>query len=247
MATQQLYESLRELRLVGFELGLTKILETPDMVSLPFEDKLAFLLESESHERAQRKQRRLEKAAKIKQRQACIEDIDYVAKRGIDRSYLQTLCKCDWVIKNQFLIITGPTGVGKSWLGCALANQVIRLGYSVVYKRFSLLMEELEVARKDGSLPKLRAQLSKMKLLVLDDWAMAPLSAAGRQDLLELVEALSDSGALLITTQLPVSKWHEFIGEPTIADAIMDRIIHRSHRLELAGESMRKLDKVSGD
>jgi DNA replication protein DnaC len=241
MSEQQVYTNLQELRLQGMATALQHVQESPDKAALPLMDIMAFLTSEEVQFKAQKKRERLFKAAKLKQGHACIEDIDHLAKRGIDKGMFSTLCSCDWVNRNQFLIITGSTGTGKSWIACALANHVIRLSVSVLYQRFSLLMEELTTARKDGSLPRLRNHLSKYKLLILDDWAMAPLSAGNRQDLLELLEDRIGSGALIITTQLPVSKWHEYIGEPTIADAIMDRIIHRSHRLELHGESMRKI------
>lgn len=240
MSSQTLYDALASLKLTGASRALQQIDESPKLTKLGFESKLAMLLETEQHEREQRKQTRLFRAAKLKQPQACIEDIDYVANRGLDRSLMESLVQCDWAMKHQYLIITGSTGVGKSWLSCALGTQMIRMGHPVLYKRFSLLLEEMEIARRDGSLPKLRAQLAKVKLLILDDWAMAPLRGNNTQDLLELVEARSDAGALLITSQLPVAQWHEYIGEPTVADAIVDRIIHRAHRIELAGESMRK-------
>lgn len=241
---QSVFENLKILRLSGMSLALQKALESPDLSSMPLIDILAFLTCEEIQFKSQKKRERMFKAAKLKQGQACIEDIDYRAKRGIDKSYLATLSTCEWVMRNQFLIITGATGVGKSWLACALANQAIKFNISVLYKRFGLFMEELNIAYKDGSLPKLRLQLSKFKLLILDDWAMAPINERNRQDLLELIEERVEAGALIITTQLPVSKWHEYIGEPTIADAIMDRIIHRSHRLELHGESMRRVYKT---
>lgn len=238
---QSVFENLQTLRLSGMGDALQKVLVSPDMAAMPVLDVLAFMTCEEIQYKAQKKRERLFKAAKLKQGQACIENLDYVAKRGIDKGYFVTLSQCDWVYRNQFLIITGATGTGKSWIACAMANQAIKLNFPTLYKRFGLLMEELDIARKDGSLPKLRNHLSKFKLLVLDDWAMAPLNDNNRQDLLELMEDRIESGALIITTQLPVSKWHEYIGEPTVADAIMDRIIHRSHRLELHGESMRKV------
>ncbi|WP_281648513.1 IS21-like element helper ATPase IstB [Parendozoicomonas sp. Alg238-R29] len=240
MSTQQLINEVRELRLSGFLQALIRMLEIPDQMKLPFEDRLSLLLQAERLEREQRKQARLRRSAQIKQNTAYIEDVDYVAKRGFDRSAVESLCRCDWVTRNQFLLITGSTGTGKSWLACALANEAIRLGLSVLYKRFGLLLEELDIARKDGSLPKLRSHLTKVKLLVLDDWAMAPLTDTGRQDLLDLIEDRTGNGALIITSQLPVSEWHTYIEEPTLADAIMDRLIHRSHRLALSGSSMRK-------
>jgi len=237
---EQIKQLLVELKLNGFLQALLRLLESPDMQALSFEDKLSLLLTGERDERSHRKTIRLIKTAKIKQSNAYIEDIDYVAHRGIDASHLKTLNRCDWVLKHQFLLITGPTGIGKSWLACALANQIIRMGLPALYKRFGLLMEELAVAHRDGSLPKLRAQLSRARCLVIDDWAMAPINDLARQDLLELIEDRIDNGALIITSQLPVSQWHEYIGEATMADAIMDRIVHRSHRIELSGESMRK-------
>ena len=241
MSDQQVYTHLQELRLQGMAAALQQVQESPDKAALPLMDIMALLTCEEVQYKAQKKRERMFKAAKLKQGQACIEDVDHIAKRGIDKGKFSTLCTCEWITRNQFLIITGSTGTGKSWIACALANQTIRLGVTVLYQRFSLLMEELTTARKDGSLPKLRNHLAKFKLLILDDWAMAPLSEGNRQDLLELLEDRIGSGALIITTQLPVSKWHEYIGEPTIADSIMDRIIHRSHRLELHGESMRKV------
>ena len=237
---QSVFANLQALRLPGMSDALQKVLVTPDMAAMPLLDVLAFLTCEELQFKSQKKRERLFKAAKLKQGNACIENIDHLAKRGIDKGYFTSLTTCEWVTRNQFLIITGPTGVGKSWIACAFANEVIKRSESVLYKRFALLMEELDMAHRDGSLPKLRNQLAKFKLLILDDWAMAPLNARNRQDLLELIEERIESGALIITTQLPVSEWHSYIGEPTVADAIMDRIIHRAHKLELHGESMRK-------
>jgi DNA replication protein DnaC len=241
---QSVFANFQTLRLFGMSDALQKVLVTPDMAALPIVDILAFLTCEEIQYKSQKKRERLFKAAKLKQGQACVENVDHLAKRGIDKGYLASLMNCEWITRNQFLIITGPTGVGKSWIACALANQAIKLNFPVLYKRFGLLMEELDISHKDGSLPRLRNFLSKFKLLILDDWAMAPLNDRNRQDLLELIEERVESGSLIITTQLPVSKWHEYLGEPTVADAIMDRIIHRAHRLELHGESMRKTYKA---
>lgn len=240
MSEQQVFENMQALRLSGMRIALQRVLETPELAAMSVIDILAFLTCEEIQYKSQKKRERLLKLAKLKQAQACVENIDHVAKRGIDKSHLSALCRGDWIVRNQFLLITGPTGVGKSWIACALANEAIKQNMSVLYKRFGLLMEELDIARRDGSLPKLRSQLSKFKLLVLDDWAMAPLTATGRHELLELVEERCGQGALVITSQLPVAQWHDYIGEPTVADAIMDRLIHRSHRLELHGGSLRK-------
>lgn len=237
---QSVFDNFQALKLVGMGQALEKLLVSPDMATMPLLDALAFLTCEEIQFKAQKKRERLFKLAKLKQGSACLENVDHLAKRGIDKGYFTTLTHCEWIARNQFLVITGATGVGKSWIACALANQAIKLNHSALYKRFGLLMEELDIARRDGSLPKLRLQLSKVKLLILDDWAMVPLSDRNRQDLLELIEDRIESGSLIITTQLPISKWHEYIGEPTLADAIMDRIVHRAHKLELHGGSMRK-------
>ncbi|MCG7928156.1 MAG: IS21-like element helper ATPase IstB [Candidatus Thiodiazotropha taylori] len=167
--------------------------------------------------------------------------MDYSTSRGLDRQVFANLTTCDWITKSLNTIITGPTGVGKTWIACALGQQAARKGMSVIYKRLSRLLEELEVAHGDGSLTKLRTKLAKMDLIILDDWALAPMTAKGRHELLELIDDRIGSGSILITSQLPIDQWHQYIGEPTIADAILDRIVHRSHKIELRGESMRKL------
>ncbi|QSX37104.1 IS21-like element helper ATPase IstB [Shewanella sedimentimangrovi] len=241
MLQQQTLAGLSELKLPGMAKAFQQQLDNPDATSLSFEVRLAQLIEAEQQERTQRKQDRMMRDARLKHGSACMEDIDYKANRGLDRSYLSTLANCEWIERHQFMLISGPTGVGKTWLACAFACQAVRKGYSVLYKRFSQLVEELDIARRDGSLPKLRSQLAKAKLLVLDDWAMVPLTTGSLYELLELIDDRCGISSLLVTSQLPVSQWHEYIGEPTLADAIMDRIIHRAHRLELHGESMRKL------
>lgn len=245
MNRQLIIDECQALGLRGIADAFVNLLESPDMRDLSFEDKLSYLLDAEVHQRTQRKQERLLKAARLKVAAACIEDIDYHAPRGLDRSYIASLKNGDWLQRNQYLLITGATGVGKTWLACAFGNLAIRLGHSVIYKRFPLLLEELDIAHRDGSLPKLRMQLSKAKLLILDDWGIATVNARGRQDLLEVIEERNGCCSLIITSQLPVNKWHEYLGEPTMADAILDRIIHRAHRIELSGGSMRKLHSLT--
>src|SRR5690606_2086545 len=178
--------------------------------------------------------------AKLKYPSAYPEDIDYVANRGLDRQMVASLLNCDWIDRFQHVVITGPTGVGKTHLGCTFAHQAARRGNRVLYCRQSRYLEEIEIARADGTLPKLRARVGRMKLLIIDDWGIAPLTPRARQDLLEVVEDRTSVGSLLITSQLPVEQWHDWIGEPTLADAILDRIVHRAHRITLRGDSLRK-------
>ncbi|WP_046005443.1 IS21-like element helper ATPase IstB [Pseudoalteromonas rubra] len=238
---QTVYDNLKALRLHGVSEALQKVLLTPQMCEWPLLDTLAYLTNAEMQSRDVKKRERLKRDARLKQSYACVENIDYQANRGIDKGYLATLITCDWISQNQFLVITGPTGVGKSWLACALANQAINQMRSVHYYRSGLLFEEMAIAHRDGSLPKLRNKLSRYKVIILDDFGLSPMSDGNRHDLLDLVEDRVESGSFIITSQLPVEQWHEYIGEATVADAIMDRIVHRAHIIQLHGESMRKL------
>lgn len=240
MAIHQILETLTELKLIGMKQALYQQQSHPAMQAQPFDERFGMLVYAEQHCREQKRQDRLLRMARLKHSTACVEEVDYQASRGVDRLYFAGLTQCNWITQHQHLLVTGPTGVGKTWLSCALAQQAVRLGFPVLFKRFPLLCEELDIAKRDGSLPKLRQQLTKVSLLVLDDWGAAPLSSVARYELLELIEARSGTGSLLITSQFPVDQWHSYIGELTVADAIMDRLIHRSHRLELHGDSLRK-------
>ena len=201
------------------------------------------MIDAESEDRDQRRLTRLLKAAKLKH-DACPENIDYRASRQLDRQVMSNLLTCDWIEKSLNILLTGPTGVGKTWLACALGQQAARKGYSVLYTHLTRLLEELEIAYGDGSLHRLRTRLARVRLLILDDWALAPLSARGRHELLEIIDDRVKKGSVLITSQLPLDQWHDYIGEPTIADAILDRLVHSSHKIELRGESMRKLKET---
>ena len=214
--------------------------------SMGFDERLGLITDAELNDRAQRREKRLLRGAKLKLPTACIEDLDYTKSRSLDRQVIASLTNCGWVDQGQHLIFTGPTGVGKTFAACAFGRQVIRMGKPVIYARTSRLLEELEIARADGRIPKLRLKLAKPAVLILDDWAMAPLQAQGRQDLLELIDDRTGRGSLILTSQLPVDQWHDYIGEPTLADAILDRILHRAHFVELQGESMRRRQPKGG-
>ena len=241
MLQQQTIDTLNGLKLYGMAAEFQRQLNSPELLDLAFEQRLGMLSDAEVHDKEQRRQDRALKAAKLAIPNACVEDIDYRKSRGLDKAYLQSLFSGEWVNRKQHVLITGSTGVGKSYIACALAHQGMRQGYSALFYRAPRLIEDMEIARLDGSLPKLRIRLMKFKLLVIDDWALSPLSPHSQQDLLEIIEDRTGKGSLIITSQLPISKWHDYIGEPTFADAIMDRIIHRAHKIELHGGSMRKV------
>ena len=176
---------------------------------------------------------------------ASVEDVDYHTARGLDRTLLRKLATGDWIGQHRNLLLTGPCGTGKSWLACALGHQACRDNLSVLYQRTPRLMAALALARGDGRYAKLLRSLARVSLLILDDWGPEPLAPEQRRDLLEIVEDRSDRGSLLITSQLPVERWYEIIGDPTLADAILDRIVHNAHRLQLRGDSLRKQTAVN--
>jgi DNA replication protein DnaC len=239
MLIQQTIEKYKKLRLYGMANFIDEQRSSTNTQALSFEEKVGLMADTEIQDKENRKIMRLEKAAKFKVN-ACPEDIDYSAHRSLDRQVFTNLITCDWIKKSLNTIITGSTGVGKTWLACALGQQATRKGYSVLYKRLSRLLEELEIAYGDGSLVQLRIKLSKIDLLILDDWAIAPLSTRGRHELLELVDDRIGNSSIMITSQLPMDKWYEYLGDPTIADAILDRLVHRAHKITLRGESLRK-------
>ena len=240
MLNQPTLEKLHALRLHGMAEGFRAQAEQKGITELSFEERFALLVDQQWTWRQNRAlERRLTKA-KLRHR-ASVEDIDFRSPRGLDRTLLRSLTQnSGWVREHQNIFLLGPTGIGKSFLGCALAEKACRDGFSALYTRATQLFRDLTLARADGSLRSLLARLARVDVLVVDDWAMAPLSDVERRDFLEICEDRYQMRSMILTSQLPVAKWHEQIGDPTLADSILDRIVHNAHRIEMRGESMRK-------
>ncbi len=231
---------LRTLKLDGLASGLEEQLTLPGMAGMSFEERMALLVDREVHCRNDRRLARLLKAARLKYGQANIEDIDSRPARGIDRREVMSLVLGDWVSAGYSILINGKTGTGKSWLACALAQYACRRGYSALYQRVPRLQEELRIRHGSGVFGKWLLQLAKTDVLILDDWGVGALDSATRSDLLEIIDDRAGNKATIITSQLPVDLWHAWIGDPTIADAILDRIMQRNHRFALTGDSLRQ-------
>ncbi len=232
-------EKLQTLRLSGMYKALIEQMKLPEVDTLSFEERLGLLADRELTERENRRLKTCLSQAKLKHN-ACLEDIDYRAPRGLDKALMLELGSCRWIHDRLNLIINGPTGVGKTWIACALAQKACREGYKALYLRLPRLFEQLSLAHGDGRFPKLMATFAKTDLIILDDWGLAKLTAEQRRDLLELLDDRHGHRSTLVTAQLPVNHWHEVIGDPTLADAILDRLIHNAYRINLKGESMRK-------
>jgi DNA replication protein DnaC len=239
MLNEQSLEKLYAMKLTGMADAFTEQLQQPDLNELSFEERFGLLVDRQWIFKEDRRMKRLLSNAKLRI-DACIEDIDYKTPRGIDKSVILRLASCDWIKQAQNVIIIGPTGVGKTYLACALANRACRSGLSAFYIRCPRLFHDVALARADGSYPKLMNKLSKAKVLVIDDLGLAPLDDPQRRDLLEIIEDRQGLTSTVLASQLPVKNWHENIGDPTIADAILDRLVHNAHRINLKGTSMRK-------
>lgn len=238
-------DRLRQMRLYGMVKALDTLARHPERGQLSFDDQLAILLEEEAAERANSALANRLRRARLRQ-QACLEDIDWRAQRGLDRALVRELASCRWLREHRPVLITGPTGVGKTWLACALGNQAAREGHSVRYTRLVRLLDELATARLAGSSARLLRTLARVELLVIDDWAMTELTAAQRLDLMEVVDDRHERGSTILATQVPVDRWHAAIGDPTYGDAILDRLVNGAHRIELRGESMRRARGKAG-
>jgi len=250
MLTHPTTDRLRELGLVGMARALEEQRRHADAADLGFEDRLAMLVERDASERDTKRLATQLRFAGLRQ-QATPEEVDHRAARGLDRGLFQKLTNGEWIERHQDLLVTGPTGTGptgtgptgtgKTWLSCALGHRACRDNRSVLYQRVPRLLEALGIARGDGRYARTLKGLARVQLLILDDWAIAPLTAEQRRDLMEIVDDRHDRASTIVTSQVPVEIWHEHIGNPTIADDVLDRLVHGAHRLQLKGESMRKL------
>ena len=243
MLNEHTLNQLRCLRLDGMVRAIEEQATSTAAVALGFDERLTLLVQREVAWRDGRRVERLLKAAKLKVNAACVEDINWRASRSLDRALVSALAGGDWLRHAQNLLVTGATGCGKTWLACALAHQAARCGFSVLYTRAARLFDELQVAHGDGSFARRLTQLAKLDLLVIDDFAISPMGAAERNDLLEVLDDRIGSRSTLITSQLPVKAWHTYLDDPTLADAILDRVVHSSHKIELKGKSLRDKDQ----
>lgn len=242
MLTNHTLDTLRSLKLTGMADAFAEQREQSATHDLSFDERFALLVDREATYRENRRLTRLLQLARLKQ-PASIEDIDYKHKRGLERAQVAGLAACDWIRAHHNLHITGATGTGKSWIACAFGNQSCRYGLSVRYERVTRLCDDLRIARGDGSYGKRLIALAKTELLILDDFGLKPLGQSERHDLLEVIEDRHGNRSTLVTSQLPIASWHEYLGDPTVADALLDRLLSNANRIELKGESMRKKEK----
>ncbi len=242
MLNEPTTEKLQALRLHGMLAAWQEQGRHADIAGLGFDERFALLVEAEWLRRENERLVRNLREAKLRLSQACLEDIDYSARRELDRAQIRQLATCRWVTEHQSVLITGATGTGKTFVACALAHQACRHGYRAVYRRTSRLFDELTLARADGTYARLLSRLARIDVLVIDDFGLAPLEDQQRQDLLEVLEDRHDLHSTVVASQLPVQKWHTHIEEPTLADAICERLLHNAHRLMLKGPTRRKLE-----
>ncbi|HDZ61798.1 MAG TPA: AAA family ATPase [Nitrospirae bacterium] len=238
-------EKLISMKLHGMAEAVQEQMRNPAYKELSFQERLGMLVDRETDSRQDRRLRMLLTKARFRYPGACIEDIDFRAKRRITKDVLLKLSQNGWIKDKRNIIITGSTGVGKTYIACALGNSACRAGISAYYVRLPRLFQELKISRADGSYIKLLQKLSRINLLIVDDWGLSPLSDTERRDFLEIMEDRYNVRSTIVSSQIPVDKWHDLIGDPTIADAICDRLIHNSHKLQLAGKSMRGGDETS--
>lgn len=238
MLLEQTLEKLHQMKLGTMAEAVREQARQPEALSLPFEDRLGLLVDREWEARENRAITRRLQVAHLKQ--ASVENLDFRAERGLDKSVVLSLAECRFIGQRHNILITGPTGVGKTYLACALGNRACRLKHSVRYYRCSRLLSDLHLARADGSFPSVMRRLKQTQLVVLDDWGLVPLDQQGARDIFDLLEEREETGPFIIASQLPVAQWYDTITAPTLADAILDRLVHNAHKVEMRGESMRK-------
>lgn len=248
MMTNDTLRKMNELKLFGMAHAFTAQMESAHAAHLSFEERIGLLADHEVTYRDDRRLQRLLSSAKLRE-QACVEDIDYEARRGLDRATMASLSLCNWVRHGVNVIVTGATGLGKTWIACALGNQACRHGLTVKFERVPTLLEDLAMAHAERTFRKRLTALGKLDLLILDDLGINTLTPDRRSDLLEVIECRSVNKATIVTSQLPVKRWHDYLadGNATVADAVMDRIVSGAHRIELVGESMRPKRKKKGE
>lgn len=246
MLLEQTFTKLYQMQLHGIAHALREQLEQSGISELPFEERFSLLIDHEWTIRENRRMTRLLQQAKLRL-QASIEDIDFKTPRSLDRSVILRLAQCDWIRHSHNVLITGPTGVGKTYLACALAHRACREGFPSLYIRLPNLFQQLAMARADGSYPRLMKRIAKAKVLVIDDWGIGSMAAAERRDLFEVIEDRHAISSTVVATQLPMTLWHEHIRDPTLADAILDRLLHNAYKIQLTGDSMRKQKKTLTD
>jgi DNA replication protein DnaC len=240
MLNEPTLEKLKAMRLDTLAAAWLEQQKKPDLAKLAFDERLALLVDAEWLHRENARLGRALKEAKLRLGQACVEDIDYPARRELDKAVVRQLTTCRWVTEHQNVVITGATGTGKTYVACALAHQACRKGHRAIYRRASRLTDELTLARADGSYARALARLARVDVLVIDDWGHAPMRDQERRDLVEVLDDRHGLRSTIMTSQLPVAKWHDHIGDPTNADAICDRVLHNAHRIVLKGPSRRK-------
>jgi len=213
------------------------------MTGLAFDERFGLLVDAEWIDRQNKRLARNLREAKLRLSDACIEGIDYPARRKLDKAVIRGLASCAWIHEHHNVVITGPTGVGKTYIACALAQQACRKGYRVLYRRVPRIFDEILLARADGTYPRWLAKVARFDVVVLDDWGLVPLAESERRDLLEIMEDRYGNRSTILTSQMPVEQWHDQVGDPTIADAFCDRLLHNAHRIELHGPSRRQEKK----
>lgn len=244
MLREPTVEKLQALKLQAMAQAWTEQQHTAELTSLAFDERFGLLVDAEWLARENKRLGRALREAKLKLTQACVEAIDFPARRELDKALIRQLATCRWVHEHQNVLVVGATGVGKSFLACALAHQACRQGYRAYYRRASRLFHDLTLARADGTYIRLLARLARLDVLVLDDWGLAPVQDQERRDLLEILEDRYGSRSTIIASQLPPAQWHDYLGEATLADAICDRLLHNAHRIVLKGPSRRKEAKL---